>query len=241
MSDESASKETDLDKASSGDEGEREFVHPLQKNDPILVDHVDFVTLEFLERANHPIPKNQLLNKQEAFGELTGRSVLVALSHGWFFQMHPDPEGVKIEMIVKEFAPRLRKTYPETEILFFYDFLSVPQWPRTKAENKVFRTVMKHMDSAYVHCDHVLFIETELPRVDETLHTSTIRISDYKWTQFLDTIQVASETNPTNGPQQYDCVVKCDDEFVYNVDELDDFESVHVVSYLNDRSEDLTQ
>ncbi len=45
-------------------------------------------------------------------------------------------------------------------------------------------------------------------------------------------IQVASETNPLNGPQQYDCIVKCDDEFVYNVDELKDFESLHVVSYL---------
>ena len=71
--------------------------------------HVDFVTLEFLERAKHPIPKNQRLNKQEAFGELAGRSVLVALSHGWFYQMHPDPRGVKIDIIVKEFGPRVKK------------------------------------------------------------------------------------------------------------------------------------
>ena len=33
---------------------------------------------------------------------------------------------------------------------------------------------MKHMNSVYVHCDLVLFIETELPKVDETLHTATI-------------------------------------------------------------------
>ena len=70
---------------------ERQIVHPLEKHDPVLVENVDFVTLEFLERAKPPIPKNQRLNKEEAFGELTGRSVLVALSHGWFFQMHPDP------------------------------------------------------------------------------------------------------------------------------------------------------
>ena len=44
----------------------RQLVHPLERNDPVLVDHVDFVTLEFLERATHPIPKNQRLNKQEA-------------------------------------------------------------------------------------------------------------------------------------------------------------------------------
>ena len=146
------------------------------------MDHVDFVTLEFLEIAKHPIPKNQLLNKQEAFGELTARSVLVALSHGWFYQMHPDPRAVKIDIIVKEFGPRLRKTYPETQILFFFDFLSVPQWPRTDAEDKIFRVAMKHMNSVYVHCDLVLFIETDLPKVDKTLHTATIRVSDYECT-----------------------------------------------------------
>ena len=85
----------------NNNEGEKEFVHPLQKNDPILVKNVDFVTLEFLERAKHPIPKNQLLNKHEAFGELTGRCVLVALSHGWFYQMHPDPHAVKIDIITR--------------------------------------------------------------------------------------------------------------------------------------------
>ena len=102
-------KEEATTENTNNSEGEKVFVHPLQKNDPILVKHVDFVTLEFLERAKHPIPKNQRLNKQEAFGELTGRSVLVALSHGWFYQMHPDPHAVKIDIIVKEFGPRLEK------------------------------------------------------------------------------------------------------------------------------------
>ena len=157
---------------------------------------------------------------------------VVALSHGWFYQMHPDPHAVKIDIIVKEFGPRLRKTYPETQILFFFDFLSVPQWPRTDAEDKIFRVAMKHMNSVYVHCDLVLFIETELPKVDETLHTATIRVSDYEWTQFLDTIQVASEKNPDDGPQQYDCIVKCDEKSIHSVDDLKIFTSDHVVSYL---------
>jgi hypothetical protein len=212
---------------------EHQLVHPLEKNDPVLVDHVDFVRLEFLETARHPVPKNQRLDKDEAFGELTGRSVLVALSHGWFYQMHPDPQGVKIDIMVKRFGPRLRERYPETQILFFFDFLSVPQWPRTDAEDKVFRVAMKHMNSVYVHCDLVLFIETELPIVDTTLLTAKIRISDYEWTQFLDTIQVASINNQTPGPQQYDCIAKCDDKSIETVDELKTFNSsTHVISYL---------
>ena len=46
---------SDTTETASSIEGEKEFVHPLLKNDPILVKHVDFVTLEFLERAKHPI------------------------------------------------------------------------------------------------------------------------------------------------------------------------------------------
>jgi len=211
----------------------RQLIHPLEKNDPVVVKNVDFVTLEFLETSRHPVPKNQRLNKDKAFGELTGRSVLVALSHGWFYQMHPDPQGTKIDIIVKQFGPRLRERYPETHILFFFDFLSVPQWPRTEAEEKIFRVAMKHMNSVYVYCDLVLFIETELPIVDTKLLTSKIRISDYEWTQFLNTIQVASINNPASGPQQYDCIVRCDDKSVENVDHLKMFNSsTHVISYL---------
>jgi len=211
----------------------RQLVHPLEEHDPVLVKNVDFVTLEFLQTATHPIPKNQRLDKIEAFGELTGRSVLVALSHGWFYQMHPDPKGLKIDIIVKKFGPRLRERYPETQILFFFDFLSVPQWPRTDEEEKVFRAAMKHMNSVYVYCDLVLFIETDLPVVDMKLRTARIRVSDYEWTQFVDTIQVASIENPPPGPQQYDCIVKCDNQVVQTVDDLKTFNSsTHVVAYL---------
>jgi hypothetical protein len=211
----------------------RQILHPLERNDPVLVKNVDFVTLEFLEKARHPVPKNQKLNKSEAFGKLNGRSVLVALSHGWFYQMHPDPQGVKIDIIVKQFSPRLRERYPETQILFFFDYLSVPQWPRTEVEEKVFRAAMAHMNSVYVHCDLVLFIETKLPIVDMTLHTAKIRVSDYEWTQFLDTTQVSSIDNPHSGPQQYDCIVKCDEKPIKTVDELKVFNaSTHLIVYL---------
>ena len=211
----------------------KKMQHPLEINDPVLVENVSFVTLEFLEKARYPVPKNQRLDRDEAFGELTERSVLVALSHGWFYQMHPDPQGVKIDIIVKQFGPRLRERYPETQILFFFDFLSVPQWPRTDEEDKVFRAAMKHMNSVYVYCDLVLFIETKLPIVDMVLRTAKVRVSDYEWTQFLDTVQVASIDNPPSGPQQYDCIVKCGDKVIETVDELKTFNSTtHVLSYL---------
>ena len=58
------------------------------------------------------------------------------------------------------FAPQLRERYPHTKIVVFDDWHSCPQWPReTKEEEDRFRKAMDHMNSMYVYCDVVLFLE----------------------------------------------------------------------------------
>ena len=113
-------------------------MHPLLRYDPnILKGGVQLIKLEYFENPDTkaPVPRNQEVPK-EAFGELTGRSILVATSHAWFHQCHPDPQGVKLDILRKDFFPRLRKRYPYTQILVFDDWHSCPQWPlRTKEEN----------------------------------------------------------------------------------------------------------
>ena len=134
--------------------------------------------------------------------------------------------------LLKEFGPRLRKTYPETQILFFFDFLSVPQWPRTEAEDKIFRVAMKHMNSVYVHCDLVLFIETELPKVDETLHmrrfespTTSGRSSWIRFKLRVRRIQMMDHSSMI----VLSSVMR--NRFT-SVDDLKIFTSTHLVSYL---------
>ena len=60
----------------------------------------------------------------------------MSLSHGWFFQNHPDPRGRKLDLIRNVFAPRLRERYPYTSIVVFFDFLATPQRPRTEDEEE---------------------------------------------------------------------------------------------------------
>ena len=124
--------------------------HPLVKYDPESVNGgVQVLKLEYFEAktTRAPVPRNQNVPK-EAFGKLTGRSILVATSHAWFHQCHPDPEGVKLEIMRKDFFPRLRERFPHTEILVFDDWHSCPQWPRlTEEENARFRKCMEHMNS----------------------------------------------------------------------------------------------
>ena len=110
---------------------ERQMMHPLQREDPIAYKFIQFVRLGYLEdEAPVPIPRHQGL-PEDAFGKLTGRSILVSLSHGWFFQNHPDPRGRKLDLIRKVFAPRLRERYPCTSIVMFFDFITTVPVPVT--------------------------------------------------------------------------------------------------------------
>ena len=130
----------------------RQMIHPLLRYDPhIFNGGIQLIKLEYLENPDTkaPVPRNQEVPKK-AFGELTGRSILVATSHAWFHQCHPDPQGVKLDILRKYFFPRLRKRYPYTQILVFDDWHSCPQWPRrTKEENDRFKKCMDHMNSIY--------------------------------------------------------------------------------------------
>ena len=142
---------------------ERQMMHPLQREDPIAYKFIQFVRLGYLEdEAPVPIPRHQKL-PEDAFGKLTGRSILVSLSHGWFFQNHPDPRGRKLDLIKNVFAPRLRERYPYTSIVVFFDFLATPQRPRTVDEEQRFRIAMERMNSVYVYADVILFLEVDLP------------------------------------------------------------------------------
>ena len=125
----------------------RQFMHPLQPNDELAYETIKTVRLDFLtNEAKAPIPRCQGL-PEHAFARLTGRTILVALSHGWFFQTHPDPYGEKLYLIRNVFAPQLRERYPHTDIQVFFDYLASPQRPRTKSEDEIFAVAMGRMNS----------------------------------------------------------------------------------------------
>ena len=189
------------------------MMHPLLRYDPhILKGGVQLIKLEYFENPDTkaPVPRNQEVPK-EAFGELTGRSILVATSHAWFHQCHPDPQGVKLDILRKYFFPRLRKRYPYTQILIFDDWHSCPQWPRrTKEENDRFKKCMDHMNSIYCYCDVVLFVEANLPTMDETIFRCDLVPSEHEWLHFIDTIQYLGGEKATT-IQKNDIVVGMND------------------------------
>ena len=188
----------------------RRSIHPLLQYDPdALNDGIQLIKLEYLEAetTKAPVPRNQEVPK-EAFGRLTGRSVLVATSHAWFFQNHPDPYGEKLNIMRKELFPLLRKRFPRLPIVIFDDWHSCPQWPRfTKEENNRFKNCMDHMNSVYCYCDVVLFVEAPLPKLDTTVFSCDLVPSEHKWLHFIDTIQYLGGNNNKTVPIQKNDIV----------------------------------
>ena len=211
---------------------ERQLLHPLELNDKLAFETIGTVRLDFLtNEAKAPIPRCQAL-PPHAFGRLTGRSILVSLSHGWFFQTHPDPYGEKLDMIRNVFAPQLRERYPHTDIQIFFDYLASPQRPRTKEEDKIFAVAMDRMNSMYVYADVILFLEVDLPKLDMTILSFQVDLSTYKFFDFVDTVQV-SETRSKVGPQQFDCIQTCDSNKVQSASQLNSLTGTHTLTYLH--------
>ena len=189
----------------------RQEVHPLLLYDPHALDGgIQLIKLEYFEAetTKAPVPRNQEVPK-EAFGTLTGRSIVVATSHAWFHQGHPDPEGVKLAILRKDFFPRLRQRFPHTQILVFDDWHSCPQWPRTtQEENDRFKKCMDHMNSVYCYCDVVLFVEAPLPDLDNTVFSCDLVPSEHKWLHFIDTIQYLEGNDKKVSIRKNDIVIE---------------------------------
>jgi len=186
-------------------------VHPLLQYDPEAAKWIKVLKASYFEssKTKPPVPRNQDLPK-EAFAELTGRCILAATSHAWFFQNHPDPDGVKLK-ILREYIRRLRKRYPETEIVIFDDWHSCPQWPRTKKEEEVFYKAMDHMNSMYVYCDVVLFLDVKLPELDMTVRFCTLIPSNYSFGIFVDVTQFRGPESSSIPMKKNDIIIKPSD------------------------------
>jgi hypothetical protein len=210
---------------------ERQLLHPLELNDKLAFDKIKTVRLDFLtNEAKTPIPRCQGLPPR-AFSKLTGSSILISLSQGWFFQTHPDPYGQKLDLIRNVFAPQLRERYPHTDIQVFFDYLSIPQEPRTENEGDVFDDAIRRINSMYIYADVIVFLELEPPSLDMTIHSAIIDMSDYRFFDFIDVVQVFATTSKT-GPQLYDSILTCGSLKLTSSQQIAKYTDKHHVTYL---------
>ena len=76
------------------------------------------------------------------------RSVFV-LSYGWLSKGAPDPDGRRAARILAFFAQLDKKGLLPSECGLFWDYASLPQKPRTVAEDEVFKQGLEVMATLY--------------------------------------------------------------------------------------------
>ena len=113
-------------------------------------------------------PQQQM--HQSFFGNVEKAKTILAVSHSWLSPSHADPDGAHLRLLldkievglfpvrnVPSFSLRwllnMWKRYYycgfAEDILVFFDFSSLPQWPRDKVEEKGFQDALKHMGVLY--------------------------------------------------------------------------------------------
>ncbi len=150
--------------------------------------------------------------------------MLVCVSHGWFFQCHPDPFGDK-KLVLLDMVRRLRAKYPLAEVLVFFDFLSLSQQPylqgqarRTKEEQEVFQKALTSMHHCYCYSDALFHLYADPPVKDERTHKATVNIARLELAQLGTFVQVvgsqqvsaSNDVQSLEAPAAFDIICEID-------------------------------
>lgn len=147
-------------------------VHPVKACNPKVCKHVRFIRASALEHLPQPWPRCQDL-RNDLFKEPTVGDVVVAVSHGWPYQVHPDPLGEKlgpIKQLLQQVCVMLKVHV--RQILLFIDFLCIPQQPfkhgqvaRSREEQDTFSSALQLMHLVFQYADVVLHLDIPLSDV----------------------------------------------------------------------------
>jgi len=208
--------------------------HPLAIHAPEAAATIKFVTMDYFEKLllniGVPFPRCQDL-PVEAFGDLNGNCMLVSISHGWFFQCHPDPFCEK-QTALRDIMRNLRLKYPEAEILIFFDFLCLSQRPwklgqaeRTSEEQERFNVAVQHMHFCYCYSEAVIHLNLEAPPEDTEMHVAWADTDKLQLVEFGGVVQVIGlqeEAEHEDGLTAFDVVCKVDGTHVTSTDSIPD-------------------
>lgn len=89
-------------------------------------------------------------------------SVVFVLSYRWLTQLHPDPDGFHLRLVVT-FMKEHMDLYHLDETALFWDFGSLFQKPRSPDEEVMFEEGLKNSNVWYGHTKNTVLIQSHLP------------------------------------------------------------------------------
>jgi len=156
-------------------------VHPFLR-DPTLSQCIRLIKLSAFENLQSPMPRSQDL-PPSCFQTPQPDDIVVAVSHAWRNQTHPDPCGVKKDAIVDLLDRRPPEEYNRT--LLFVDFLSIPQRPfmegqpdRTEEQNEIFDMAIRCMHKVYLVCDRTIHLDGFMEVIPGESEVYKVKVAD---------------------------------------------------------------
>jgi len=132
-----------------------------------MLENIKLVRADVFQALQVPLPRSQDL-LSSAFGTPRSQDLVVAVSHAWRNQTHPDPSGRKHSEICV-FVENLQRKFEDRTIFIFFDFLSISQRPfqvgqeeRTAEETERFFAALGQMHNMYFLADYVIHLGFEL-------------------------------------------------------------------------------
>lgn len=182
--------------------------HPIAKL-PGVSEAVKFVKSTSVTALPVPWPRCQDAAGAD-FGNPTKDDLVIAISHAWSYQVHPDPLGEKVKVIDDTMKKAAADRRPSGNTLFFYDLLSVPQRPfrsgqpaRTKEEDDKFAIGLKAFPNIYLMADATVHVDVETAAVptDGDVYTVPLgSLRDVSLMQLGPAIQVVASGIPDCEP-----------------------------------------
>ena len=116
--------------------------HPVLCIDDDIPTYVRFVEASVFRSLPIPFPRCQEIAQGRP---PTADDLVVANSHAWPYQTHPDPLGEKAPIIHELLMQATAAHKPRGKTLTFLDFISVMQRPRTEEEEIQFLAALAAM------------------------------------------------------------------------------------------------
>mmetsp|Transcript_34128 Transcript_34128/g.98401 ORF Transcript_34128/g.98401 Transcript_34128/m.98401 type:complete len:887 (+) Transcript_34128:151-2811(+) len=199
--------------------------HPIMQCGPRSFQCIGLVKASGLKEMSAPWPRNQDV-PQEWFLMPKPRDLVVAVSHGWPYQAHPDPFGVKKSQVLELLEKATKAHNPPGDTAAFFDFCSVTQRPwrsgqpdRTPEQVELFGEALRAMPKIYLLADAVLHIDDDeslevlsVPGDGEVAEVRAAELESTQFVQFGDSIQVLQPGN--SRVHQFDFVEKFDGKLV---------------------------
>jgi hypothetical protein len=159
---------------------------------PVVGSHEDFfnciklVKAKKLQELGTPWPRSQDL-PERCFKKPTSEDLTFAVSHGWPYQAHPDPLGLKAKVLEKLLKQAIKAHNPHGDTVGFLDYCSVSQRPfregqaeRTAQQTQNFSNALKAMPSVYRLVDVVIHLDMEWTAIPDDGELIDVNGSDLK-------------------------------------------------------------